>query len=57
MRPIAITQPRGKGLAVVHECTSCGHRQPNRLALDTPVPDSVEAIIEIQHGALRQAIT
>ncbi|MDO5494123.1 MAG: RNHCP domain-containing protein [bacterium] len=48
MRPAALAQPRGKGLAVVHECVACGHRQTNRLALDDPVSDSIEAISALQ---------
>lgn len=54
MEPVLITQPRGKKLAVVHECTRCGHRQTNRLALDDPVSDSIETISAIQTNALTQ---
>ena len=52
MEPIMVTQPRGKGLAVVHECALCGHRQTNRLARDDVVPDSVEAISALQMRSL-----
>lgn len=52
MEPVLITQPRGKKLAVVHECTRCGHRQTNRLALDDATPDSIHTISAIQMDAL-----
>lgn len=52
MRPVSLVQPRGKRLAVVHECTRCGHRQANRLALDDPASDSPEAIAALQRRML-----
>lgn len=48
MRPVAVEQRRGKGWMVVHECTGCGTRRPNRLALDDPVqPDDPVAIATV----------
>ena len=31
MEPIGLVEKSGKGWQVVHRCTACGHRQPNRL--------------------------
>ena len=48
MRPVAVEQRRGKGWVVVHECTSCGARRPNRLALADPVqPDDPVAVATV----------
>jgi hypothetical protein len=39
MRPVGLTRPRGKDLAIVHECVRCGHRGRNQVARDTRMPD------------------
>ncbi|WP_446721070.1 RNHCP domain-containing protein [Luteococcus sp. H138] len=52
MEPVLITQPRGKKLAVVHQCTRCGHRQTNKLALDDVTPDSIDAMSALQMKTL-----
>ncbi|MFX4293225.1 RNHCP domain-containing protein [Streptomyces bohaiensis] len=44
MRPERVDQPRGKGLAVVHRCTSCGFTRPNRIADDYGQGDSIDAV-------------
>ncbi|QDP97220.1 RNHCP domain-containing protein [Microlunatus elymi] len=49
MAPVRLVQPRGKGLAIVHVCTVCGHESRNRLAVDDPSqPDSWEAVVHVQ---------
>ncbi|MBO0813245.1 MAG: RNHCP domain-containing protein [Microlunatus sp.] len=54
MEPVRLVQPRGKGLAVVHVCTACGHQSRNRLAVDDPdQPDSWDAIARVQAAAER----
>jgi len=47
MRPVGLTQPRGKGLAVVHHCTGCGSRRVNRLAADTVAPDDLDVVLAL----------
>ncbi|MGH3453268.1 MAG: RNHCP domain-containing protein [Nocardioidaceae bacterium] len=47
MRPVGLTRPRGKGLAVVHRCTSCGVRRVNCLAVDTVAPDDLDALLRL----------
>lgn len=43
MQPVALDYRGNKGWMVIHECTRCGRRQPNRLALDDPVqPDTID---------------
>ena len=38
MEPIGLVEKSGKGWQVVHRCTACGHRQPNRLVRDGDGP-------------------
>lgn len=45
MRPVGIVQRR-KGFQIVHECTGCGKRHPNRVALDT-VQDDLDALLAL----------
>lgn len=48
MRPVAISWPRGKDLAVQHICQSCGAVSTNRLATgDLRQPDSTQAIAAV----------
>ena len=42
MEPIGLVEKSGKGWQVVHRCTRCGHRQPNRLVRDGAVPDDLD---------------
>lgn len=44
MRPVGLTQPRGKGLAVVHLCVVCGTSRVNRIASGTVAADVVEVL-------------
>ncbi len=45
MRPVGVLK-RKKGWQVVHECTGCGKRQPNILALDT-TQDDMDALLAL----------
>jgi hypothetical protein len=47
MRPVGLTQPRGKGLAIVHRCTVCGTTRVNRIAAGTVAPDDVAVLAEL----------
>lgn len=52
MRPVAVEHRRRKGWIVVHECTGCGARRPNRLALDDPgQPDDPVAVAALGRSA------
>jgi hypothetical protein len=37
----------GKGWQVVHRCTACGQRQPNRLVRDGDVPDDLDLVLQL----------
>ncbi len=50
MAPVGLTRPRGKDLAIVHECTVCGRRGVNKIAGDTEMPDDVETILTLPPG-------
>ena len=53
MWPVAVSHGRGKGWIVVHECTGCGVRRRNRLALADPVqPDDPTAVAWVGRDAL-----
>jgi len=48
MAPVGLRYRSGKGWMLVHECQRCGHRQPNRVAVDDPrQPDSPEAVARV----------
>jgi hypothetical protein len=32
---------------VVHRCTRCGHRQPNRLVRDGAAPDDLDLVLQL----------
>jgi hypothetical protein len=44
MRPVGLTQPRGKGLAIVHRCVVCGTSRVNRIAAGTDAADDVDVL-------------
>lgn len=44
MAPVGLRHKAGKGRQVVHRCLRCGVERPNRVALDTVEPDSIEAV-------------
>lgn len=50
MRPVGLTELRGKGLAVVHRCVRCGLRRANRIARDTEQPDDLDALLALPPG-------
>ena len=37
----------GKGWQVVHRCTACGHRQPNRLVREGSAPDDLDLVLSL----------
>jgi hypothetical protein len=48
MQPVGVRFRSGKGWMIVHECTACGHHQPNRAALDDPhQPDDPAALAQL----------
>ncbi|WP_082556739.1 RNHCP domain-containing protein [Modestobacter sp. Leaf380] len=44
MQPVGLVEKSGKGWQVVHLCTACGHRQPNRLVVEGTAPDDVDLV-------------
>jgi len=48
MEPIAVEQDARRGWTIVHRCTRCGARHPNRAALNDPVqPDRFDVLIRV----------
>ena len=47
MEPIGLVEKSGKGWQVVHRCTACGHRQPNRLVRDGDAPDDLDLVLSL----------
>ena len=47
MEPIGLVEKSGKGWQVVHRCTACGHRQPNRLVRDGAAPDDLDLVLQL----------
>jgi DNA-directed RNA polymerase subunit RPC12/RpoP len=45
MEPIGLVEKSGKGWQVVHRCTTCGHRQPNRLVREGAAPDDLDLVL------------
>ncbi|MDQ4039430.1 MAG: RNHCP domain-containing protein [Actinomycetota bacterium] len=37
----------GKGWQIVHRCTVCGHRQPNRVVREGRSPDDLDLLLEL----------
>lgn len=50
MEPVGLTQPRGKGLAIVHVCVRCGRRGVNQVARDTAMPDDWALVSALPPG-------
>jgi hypothetical protein len=50
MRPEELVSKR-KGWQVVHRCTRCGKRQPNKVADATVQPDDLDVILEMMRSA------
>lgn len=50
MRPVELTYRAGKGQVLVHRCERCGHRRPNRVAIDCEQPDDLDALLRVAHG-------
>ncbi|ADB73701.1 RNHCP domain-containing protein [Geodermatophilus obscurus] len=47
MEPIGLVEKSGKGWQVVHRCTACGHRQPNRLVREGDAPDDLDVVLSL----------
>jgi hypothetical protein len=47
MEPVGLVEKSGKGWQVVHRCTRCGHRQPNRLVRDGEAPDDLDLVLSL----------
>ena len=47
MEPVGLVEKSGKGWQVVHRCTACGHRQPNRLVRDGDAPDDLDLVLQL----------
>ena len=47
MEPIGLVEKSGKGWQLVHRCTACGHRQPNRLVRDGDAPDDLDMVLQL----------
>ena len=47
MEPIGLVEKSGKGWQVVHRCTACGHRQPNRLVREGDAPDDLDLVLSL----------
>ena len=50
MRPEELVSKR-KGWQIVHRCTRCGKRQPNKVADATVQPDDLDVILEMMRSA------
>jgi len=47
MEPVGLVEKSGKGWQVVHRCTACGHRQPNRLVREGEGPDDLDVVLNL----------
>jgi hypothetical protein len=47
MRPIQVEHRSGKGLVIVHRCTTCAFVRSNRIADDPVQGDAIDAIIAV----------
>ncbi len=43
--PFGVGDKAGMGGLVVHRCTACAHRQPNRLVREGEAPDAVDLVL------------
>lgn len=46
MRPVEVARKHGR-FQIVHCCTRCGKRQPNKIAEGTRAPDDFDAILAV----------
>jgi hypothetical protein len=51
MQPVAVDHRGGKGLVIVHRCTTCRFVRSNRVAQDQVQADSIETIIDLMRAA------
>jgi RNHCP domain-containing protein len=50
MRPECVQQRRGKGLAIIHMCLTCGFTRSNRIAGDPEQGDDIDAVIAVMNA-------
>jgi hypothetical protein len=50
MRPEYVQQRRGKGLAIIHMCLTCGFMRSNRIADDPEQGDDIDAVIAVMNA-------
>ncbi|MEM9624515.1 MAG: RNHCP domain-containing protein [Pseudomonadota bacterium] len=48
MQPVAVVRNR-KGWQIVHQCTKCGHKQPNKVAQMT-LQDDMDALVRFMRN-------
>ncbi|MFH1631583.1 MAG: RNHCP domain-containing protein [bacterium] len=49
MKPIGLEQSGKKGWVIQYRCLQCGIERRNKAALDDPVSDNMDRLIEISH--------
>lgn len=47
MEPLGLVDKGGKGWQIVHLCTICHHRQPNRVVREGDYPDDLDLLLEL----------
>jgi len=47
MEPTGLVDKGGKGWQIVHRCTICGQRQPNRVVRDGQSADDLDLLLEL----------
>jgi hypothetical protein len=53
MQPLELVNAR-KGWQIVHCCSRCGRRQPNKVADGTVQPDDFEVILDVMRGDVKE---
>lgn len=47
MKPVDVIYHTKKGYQIIHVCQTCGHKQPNKVANDTILPDHFDLILHL----------
>ncbi len=48
MEPTGLVDKGGKGWQIVHRCTVCGRRQPNRVVREGESPDDLDRLLDLR---------
>lgn len=48
MEPTGLADKGGKGWQIVHFCTVCGQRQPNRVVREGESPDDLDLLLTLR---------